>query len=118
EKVAPAPFHGSGALAVLSRASAYDAHHEHHDDILHEEPEVQAIDNRHLAGKLKRRQFHTVTFETAEYLTRVRWVKSDKAVRALIIFQKRRNGRLSADLKEILVVIPSKWKFISKIEEL
>ena len=30
------------------------------------------------AGKLKRRQFHTVAFETAEYLTRVRWVKSDK----------------------------------------
>ena len=70
------------------------------------------------AGKLKRRQFHTVTFETAECLTRVRWVKSDKAVRASIIFQKRRNGRLSADLKEILVVIPSRWKFISKIEEL
>ena len=36
---APVPFHGSGALAVLSRASAYDMHHEHYDhhDILNEE---------------------------------------------------------------------------------
>ena len=49
---APVPFHGSGALAVLSRASAYDTHHEHYDhhDILNEEQTSQAFSDWHVVG--------------------------------------------------------------------
>ena len=53
-----------------------------------------------------------------DYLARIRWVKGEKATRASVILQKRVGGKVSADLNEILVVVPSKWRFISKVETL
>ena len=69
-------------------------------------------------GKVKHRHFHTLCTECEDHLARIRWVKGEKATRASVILQKRVGGKVSADLNEILVVVPSKWRFISKVETL
>ena len=69
-------------------------------------------------GKWKTRRIHTLKIETAEHLGKISWVRGEKAVRASIVLQQRAAGRLSKDLKEIIVVVPAGWKFLSRVEKL
>ena len=54
-----------------------------------------------------------MSIETEEHIAKVRWVKSEKAVRASILLVQQED---LTEVKRVLVVVPAKWKFIEKIE--
>ena len=59
------------------------------------------------------RKVYTLSIETEEHIAKVRWVKSEKAVRASILLVQQED---LTEVKRVLVVVPAKWKFIEKIE--
>ena len=65
------------------------------------------------SGSSKVRKVYTLSIETEEHIAKVRWVKSEKAVRASILLVQQED---LTEVKRVLVVVPMKWKFIEKIE--
>ena len=56
-----------------------------------------------------------LNIETTEFKARIRWVRGAKAVRASVTLAKKKNTSVQ---KEVIVVVPAKWKFLGRIEEL
>ena len=53
--------------------------------------------------------------ETEEHPSKIKWIKSEKIVRASIVLARRED---QSELKEVVIVVPSKWKFVERIEAL
>ena len=53
--------------------------------------------------------------EMEEHLSKIKWIKSEKIVRASIVVARRED---QSELKEVVIVVPSKWKFVERIEAL
>ena len=51
--------------------------------------------------------------ETEEHLSKIKWIKSEKIVRASIVVARRED---QSELKEVVIVVPAKWKFVERIE--
>ena len=58
---------------------------------------------------------HVLNIEIAEFQARIRWVRGAKTVRASVTLARKKNTSV---LKEVIVVVPAKWKFMGRIEEL
>ena len=53
-----------------------------------------------------------MSIETEAHLSKIKWIKSDKALRVSILLAQRGD---QTEFQEI-VAMPSKWKFVKKIE--
>ena len=53
--------------------------------------------------------------ETEEHPSKIKWIKSEKIVRASIVVARRED---QSELKEVVIVVPAKWKFVERIEAL
>ena len=53
--------------------------------------------------------------ETEEHLSKIKWIKSEKIVRASIVVARKED---QSELKEVVIVVPAKWKFVERIEAL
>ena len=51
--------------------------------------------------------------ETEEHLSKIKWIKSEKAVRASVLVTTRQD---QSEFKEVIVVVPTKWRFVKRIE--
>ena len=61
------------------------------------------------------RRIHTLVVETEEHLSKIKWIRSEKVVRASVVVARRQD---QTELKEVIVVVPAKWKFVKRIEAL
>ena len=68
-----------------------------------------------LTGKARVRKIHTLVVETEEHLSKVKWIRSERAARASIVVARKEN---QSELKEVIVVVPAKWRFVQRIEAL
>ena len=68
-----------------------------------------------LMSKARVRRIHTLVVETEEHLRKIKWIRSEKAVRASLLVARRQD---QSELKEVIVVVPTKWKFVKRIEAL
>ena len=66
-----------------------------------------------VACKARVRRIHTLVVETEEHLSKIKWIKSEKIVRASIVVARRED---QSELKEVVIVVPAKWKFVERIE--
>ena len=53
--------------------------------------------------------------ETEEHLSKIKWIKSEKAVRASVLVTRRQD---QSQFKEAIAVVPTKWRFVKRIEAL
>ena len=53
--------------------------------------------------------------ETEEHPSKIKWIRSEKIARASIVVAKKED---QSELKEVIVVVPAKWKFAQRIEAL
>ena len=53
--------------------------------------------------------------ETEEHLSKIKWIRSEKAVRASVLVARKEDQK---EFKEVIVVVPAKWRFVKRIEEL
>ena len=56
-------------------------------------------------GKVKFRQIHTLCAQTETYDGRIRWARSEKALRVSLVVKWKQNEN---EVKEVTVVVPSK----------
>ena len=68
-----------------------------------------------LTGKGRVRKIHTLVIEIYEHLSKIKWIKSEKAVRASVLVARKEDQN---EFKEVIVVVPTKWRFVKRIEEL
>ena len=61
------------------------------------------------------RKIHTLVIEIYEHLSKIKWIKSEKAVRASVLVARKEDQN---EFKEVIVVVPTKWRFVKRIEEL
>ena len=50
-----------------------------------------------------------------EHLSKIKWIRSERIARASIVVAKKED---QSELKEVIVVVPAKWKFVQRVEAL
>ena len=72
-------------------------------------------------SKWKVRYIHSIKIDTEEHVGKLQWARSSEAVRASLLVKKKkekgRKGR-SRERKQLVVIVPAKWKFLKKVEKL
>ena len=69
------------------------------------------------AWKVKKRCFHSVVLEGDIHIGKVKWVKSGRATKAsLIVREKGKKRRRKRPIREVTVVVPSRWSFLERLE--
>ena len=68
-----------------------------------------------LTCKTRVRRIHTLVLETEEHISKIKWIKSERIVRASIVAAQKED---QAELKEVVIVVPAKWRFVERIEAL
>ena len=53
--------------------------------------------------------------ETEKHISKIKWIKSERIVRASIVVAQKEDQE---ELKEVVVVVPAKWRFVERIEAL
>ena len=68
--------------------------------------------------KVKKRCFHFVVLEGDAHIGKVKWVKSGRATKAsLLVQEKGRKKKKRKPIREVVVVVPSSWSFLERLED-